>query len=368
MRIVDWELFTPDKNFHVLVELLTDAGVSGWGAAYSLKGQVVGALEWLKRFVVRENPLEIERVTEKLHQITFWVGRGGAMTHAISAINIALWDIAGKAYGQPLSVLLGGKHQRAVPAYGSALFLPLETLEARIERMKEVGFRAIKLGWEPFGRQSFAQDEQLIRTARRAAGNETTLLIDAGGSAPFWKLRLKDALERAKMLADLGVYWFEEALAPDDIEGYKRLTDLSPVKIAHGEVLTRRQSFLPYFEHRCMDIVQPDVSKVGGLSEMRRIAEMAAMYGIELVPHGWNTAIGVAADIHLVASLPSRAFVEFNVGNALIEETVDPPFSLDADGCLPVPETPGLGVNIMRDRLRALESSGYSSPSWTWDE
>ena len=170
------------------------------------------------------------------------------------------------------------------------------------------------------------------------------------------------------MLAQYGVYWFEEALAPDDLEGYARLTDLSPVKIAHGEVLTRRQSFLPYFQRRAMDIVQPDVSKVGGLSEMRRIAWMAEEHGIELIPHGWNTAVGVAADLHLMSALPSRPYVEFNVGNPLIEELIDKPFRLDAEGCLPVPAGPGLGINLDRERLRSLETSGFSSPSWTWDD
>jgi L-alanine-DL-glutamate epimerase-like enolase superfamily enzyme len=367
-KISDWTIYTPDKDYHVFLELKSDTGVVGWGSAYSELGQVVGALEWLKRFVMGENPLEIERVTEKLHQITFWLGRGGAMTHAISAINIALWDLAGKILGQPVSVLLGGAHRGAVPTYGSVLFVPVESLSQRIEQMKERGFRAIKLGWDPFGQHPLAQDEELVQAARKAAGDDTTLLIDAGGSYPFWKLRLKDALERARMLANYGVYWFEEPLSPDDLEGYARLTDLSPVKIAHGEVLTRRQSFASYFARRAMDIVQPDVSKVGGLSEMRRIAWMAEEHAIELVPHGWNTAIGVAADAHLVASLPSRSFVEFNVGNPLVEELISPPFRLDSEGCLPVPAGPGLGIELDRDRLRMFEDEGFASGTWTWDE
>jgi L-alanine-DL-glutamate epimerase-like enolase superfamily enzyme len=327
----------------------------------------VGALGWLKRFVIGENPLEVERVTEKLHQLTFWVGRGGAMTHAISAINIALWDLAGKILGQPVSVLLGGAHRPAVPVYGSVLFAPVETLSQRIKSIKKRGFKAIKLGWEPFGQQTLQEDEALIQTARKAAGDKVTLLIDAGGSYPFWRLRFKDALERARMLANYGVYWFEEALAPDDIEGYSRLTDMSPVKISHGEVLTRRQSFVPYFTRRAMDIVQPDVAKVGGLSEMRRIGWMAEEHGIELAPHGWNTVIGVAADIHLVASLPTRSYVEFNVGNRLVEDVCVNNFQLDTDGCLKVPQTPGLGIEIDMAKLKALEISGFASETWAWD-
>jgi L-alanine-DL-glutamate epimerase-like enolase superfamily enzyme len=107
---------------------------------------------------------------------------------------------------------------------------------------------------------------------------------------------------------------------------------------------------------------------VGGLSEMRRIAWMAEEHAIELVPHGWNTAIGVAADAHLVASLPSRSFVEFNVGNPLVEELISPPFRLDSEGCLPVPAGPGLGIELDRDRLRMFEDEGFASGTWTWDE
>jgi L-alanine-DL-glutamate epimerase-like enolase superfamily enzyme len=368
MRITDWKLYTPGQDSHVFLELVTDNGISGWGAGFSEKGQVMGALAWLKRFVVGENPLEVERVTEKLHEITFWFGRGGAMTHAISAINIALWDLAGKALGQSVSVLLGGCHKRKVPAYGSVLFDPVGTLTERIEGMKEKGFRAMKFGWEPFCHQSLSEDEKLIRLVRKATGDDVTVLVDAGGSYPFWKLRLKDALQRAKMLADYGVYWFEEALAPDDIEGYVRLRELSPIKIAHGEVLARRQSFLPYLRRGAMDIAQPDVCKVGGLSELRRIAWLAEEAGIEVVPHGWNTAIGLATDLQFGASLSGRSFVEFNVGNTLIEQLAYPPFRLDKDGCLEVPSTPGLGIEIDRDVLKKFETSSDFKPIWRWDE
>jgi D-galactarolactone cycloisomerase len=368
MKIVDWTIHTPDERFHVFVEVMTDTGVTGWGSAYSEKGQVVGALDWLKRFVIGQNPLEIERITENLHQITFWLGRGGAMTHAISAINLALWDAAGKILQQPVHVLLGGRRERAVPVYGSVLFRPVTTLSERIDRMLQRGFRAIKLGWDPFCRGSLQDDEKLVRAARDAAGSEVTLLVDAGGSDPGWKLRFKDAMERARMLHDYGVGWFEEPLAPDDIEGYQRLTDLSPIKIAHGEVLTRRQAFLPYFSRRAMDIAQPDATKVGGLSEMRRIAWMAEEHGIELVPHGWNTAVGVAADIHLVSTLATRSYVEFNVGNPLVEDVLTTPFRLNDQGQLDVPDEPGLGIAIDHERLRRIEQSRFASQTWSWDE
>lgn len=366
MKITDWTIYTPDR-YDLFLEIVTDTGHSGWGAAFSETGQVRGALAWLKRFVLEEDPLDVERITEKLHAITYWIGRGGAMTHAISAINLALWDLTGKALEQPLHKLLGGAHRRAVPAYASILFHPVETLGARVEQARAAGFRFLKIGWEPFLHGSLADDAALIKTARAAAGDGMTLLIDAGGSQPFWKVRLKDALERARMLADYGVYWFEEPLCPDDLDGYARLADLSPVKIAHGEVLTRRQAFVPYFTRRAMDIVQPDVAKVGGLSEMRRIACLAEAHGIELVPHGWNTAIGVAADLQLVSTFAHRSFVEFNLENSLIDDLIDNPFRLDADGCLPVPAAPGLGIVIDRERLKGFEAANADREIWAWD-
>lgn len=368
MIITDWKIYTPDKRFHVFINIETDVGVNGWGSAYSEKGQVLGALAWLKRFVIGENPLEIERVTERLHQITFWLGRGGAMTHAISAINLALWDATGKILKQPVHVLLGGRQRMSVPAYGSILFRPLQSLAERIQTMRERGFRTMKLGWDPFCHGTVADDERLVAAARKYAGDEVTLMIDAGGSSPHWHLRWKDALERSRMLRTYGIYWFEEPLAPDDIDGYARLTEFSEIRIAHGEVLTRRQSFVPYFERRAMDIVQPDVTKVGGLSEMRRIAWMADERGIEVVPHGWNTAVGVAADIQFVSTLPGRSFVEFNVGNPLVEEVLEKPFELDTAGELLVSDAPGLGIDICTEKLEQLESTGFASETWTWDE
>lgn len=368
MKITDWTVHAPDERYHVFLELCTDEGVCGWGSAYSERDQVLGALAWLKRFVLNESALEVERVTEKLHQVSFWLGRGGAMTHAISAINLAMWDLAGRILGQPVHVLLGGRCRARVPAYGSILFHPAETLAERIDQMRARRFRAFKLGWHPFGRGSVRDDEKLVKAARSTAGDDAAIMIDAGGSRPFGPFRLKDALERARMLADYRVGWFEEPLAPDDLDGYARLTDQSPVRIAHGEVLTRRQSFVPYFQRRAMDIAQPDITKVGGLSEARRIAWLAESHGIDIVPHGWNTALGVAADIHFVSTLPHESYVEFNVGNALIEQIARTPFVLDDQGCLAVPDEPGLGVVIERGRLSHLEETGYRSETWTWDE
>jgi L-alanine-DL-glutamate epimerase-like enolase superfamily enzyme len=193
---------------------------------------VRGALKLIEPLLLGENALEPERVTEKLHQHTFWQGRGGSVTHAISGIDIALWDL-------PLS--------------------------------------------------------------------------------------------------------------PDALQDYVRLRDHSKVPIAGGEVLTRRQSFQPWLEAGAFDIVQPDVTKVGGISEERRIAWMAREHGVRFIPHGWNTAIGLAADLQLASAFPDTDLVEYLNGSPFIDEIVTDPWRLDQDGMLPIPSAPGLGLKLNRE-------------------
>jgi L-alanine-DL-glutamate epimerase-like enolase superfamily enzyme len=207
------------------------------------------------------------------------------------------------------------------------------------------------MGWRPFGRRSRAFDELLVRTARETVGPEVDVMVDAGGSEQFWPHRLSWARETAKMLADYDIVWFEEPLAPDDLEGYIELTRNSPVPIAGGEVLTRRQSFLPWLEHRAVDFIQPDSTKNGGITESRRIAWMAQDYHIHFVSHGWNTAIGVAADLQLAAALPVAHYVEYLTPCAYIDDVTVEPFVLDNEGYLEIPARPGLGVTLDPDKL-----------------
>jgi L-alanine-DL-glutamate epimerase-like enolase superfamily enzyme len=290
-------------------------------------------------------------VSEKLHQMTFWQGRGGAVTHAISGIDIALWDLLGKATGQPVARLLGGYYRDRIKPYGSILFDEPPKLREKLEDVLARGFRAIKMGWNGFGRVSRPYDELLVRTARETVGPEVELMVDAGGSEQFWPHGYKWAVETARMLADYDVTWFEEALPPDDLEGFVKLREHSPVPISTGEVLTRRQSFRPWLEQGAVDIIQPDATKVGGLSESRRIAWMAADHNVLFVPHGWNTAIGLAADLHLVAALPVARWVEYLTPSPYIEDIIARPFQLDENGLLPISTEPGLGIELHPDGL-----------------
>lgn len=345
----------PQDTIHALIAVHTDGGPTGYGSVFTDGRLVQAGLAVLEPMILGANALEPEKVVETLHQHTFWMGRGGTLTHVISGIDIALWDVLGKALGQPVSRLLGGVwHRRAMP-YCSLLMEEPVRMRDVVAAWRERGFRAFKIGWGPFGRRDDPRlDEAIVAAARDAAGAEAKLMVDAGASDAFWPNGLKWAMRTAEMLAAHGVAWFEEALPPDALADYKRLRERAPVPIAGGEVLTRRQTFLPWLAEGALDIVQPDVTKVGGLSEQRRIAWLAREFGVRYVGHGWNTAIGLAADLQLAAALPDPPLVEYIAGSAYVDGIVADPWSLDAEGMLAVPQGGGLGIALDRDRLREM--------------
>jgi len=224
-------------------------------------------------------------------------------------------------------------------------------LSDTLTRVSEQGFRAFKIGWGPFGRVDNATDEAIVRAAREAIGPQAALMVDAGGSDGLWRHGLKWANRASRMLAAYDVAWFEEPLQPDALEDYIALRAASAVPISAGEVFTRRQSFMPWLTARALDIVQPDVTKVGGLSEQRRIGWAAQAHGARLIPHGWNTALGLAADLQLASALPETDLVEYLDGSPYIDDIVAEPWTLDTDGMLPIASRPGLGVALDSDAV-----------------
>ena len=341
----------PEDCVHTLIAVLTDEGLTGWGSVFTSEELVRASLHVLRPLYQGENALEPERVSEKLHQNTFWLGRGGSITHTISGIDIALWDLLGKATGQPVGRLLGGRYRERVRPYASLLMREPARMPDELLPVKAQGFRAFKIGWGPFGRKSDALDEAIVRAAREAVGAESLLMVDAGASDAFWPQNYKWALRAAEMLAEYDVTWFEEALHADALEDYVNLRRAARLPISGGEVLTRRQSFQPWLEAGAFDIVQPDVTKVGGISEERRIANMARDHGIRFIPHGWNTAVGLAADLQLASAFADTDLVEYLTGSPFIDEIADGGWRLDSDGMLPIPAQPGLGVGINLDAL-----------------
>lgn len=339
----------PEDCVHTLITVHTDEGVVGLGSVFTNDALVQAALALLEPLYKGESAVEPERVSEKLHQNMFWMGRGGSITHAISGIDIALWDIFGKVTGQPVSRLLGGRYRERIQPYASLLMDEPAKLKEHLLQVKAQGFRAFKIGWGPFGRRNASTDEAIVATARDTIGPDCKLMVDAGGSDAHWGRGYKWALNTAKMLANYDVTWFEEALSPDALEDFVLLREHSPVPISGGEVLTRRQSFQPWLERRAFDIIQPDVTKVGGISEERRIAWMAQDHGVQFIPHGWNTTVGLAADLHLAAAISNTEFVEYLTGSPFIDEITLGGWKLDQDGMLAIPTTPGLGVELDPD-------------------
>ncbi|MCB0106102.1 MAG: mandelate racemase/muconate lactonizing enzyme family protein [Caldilineaceae bacterium] len=354
------EEIRPDDCVHTLIAVFTDEGVTGYGSVFTNDGLVKAALHVLEPLYRGENALEPERVSEKLHQNTFWLGRGGSLTHTISGIDIALWDILGQATGQPVGRLIGGRYRERVRPYASILMEEPTALADHLTQLKEEGFRAFKIGWGPFGRVSNALDEAIVRAAREAIG-DGWLMVDAGGSDAHWGQGYKWALRTAEMLAEYEVHWFEEALVPDALDDYVALRRSAPVPIAGGEVLTRRQSFQPWLQAGAFDIVQPDVTKVGGISEERRIGWMAQENGVRFIPHGWNTALGLAADLQLASAFANTDFVEYLTGSPYIDAIVATPWQLDHEGMLAIPDSPGLGIGLDMDAL-----ARFSNPADQW--
>jgi len=342
----------PGDCVHTLVAVHTDEGLIGWGSVFTNDGLVRAALAVLEPLLLGENALEPERVSEKLHQHTFWMGRGGSITHAISGVDIALWDLLGQATGQPVGRLLGGRYRERVRPYASLLMDEPARMTEQLLIVKAQGFRAFKIGWGPFGRHDARTDEAIVGAAREAVGDDCLLMVDAGGSDAFWPNGYQWALRTAEMLADFDVHWFEEPLAPDALADFVELRRRARVPIAGGETLTRRQSFQPWLDAGAFDIVQPDVTKVGGISEARSIAWAAQAHGVRFIPHGWNTALGLAADLQLASAFAQTDLVEYLTGSPFIDELVAEPWQLDGAGMLPIPDRPGLGISLNPDAVR----------------
>ena len=257
----------------------------------------------------------------------------------------------------PLCELLGGTTDVKVRAYASALFGRdgCETGE-KAARFKEAGYTAFKFGWQNFGR-SEKTDRDHLEGIRRAVGPDAPVMVDVGwaydSGGPEWDLTT--AIARAKMLAEYDVYWLEEPLHPDKMDEYGELSDRSPVRIAAGEELATVHEFRDLIERGRVHVLQPDVSRAGGVTETMRIAALAQAHGKPVVPHHFKTGILGAVSVHINASIPNRLFQETPApgeGSVLNTDLVHPKVQLDAEGCIVIPKGPGLGVELDMDVFR----------------
>ncbi len=340
----------------LIVRVHTDEGLTGIGEVDSLPSVVKAIVEappshsiasGLAALLVGEDPLRIRPLWDRMFEGSLYFGRRGAAIHAISGVDIALWDLAGKALGQPVATLLGGARRRRVRAYASTL-MPDTPEEVRrvVAEQRRGGFTAIKLGWGPLGR-SAELDVALVAAAREAAGEDVELMIDLGKG---WS-GAGDAIERARSLAAYRPLWLEEPFMPDEYERYSALARACEVPIAAGEEETTAWDFERLADAGGVAIVQPDVTRVGGISEAMRVAEMARRRGLRFVPHAWSTGIIKAATLQVLAASHEADWFEYCVQSTPLNEAlVRERFPL-VDGYVEIPDRPGLGVELDEDRL-----------------
>lgn len=333
----------------LIVRVHTDAGIIGIGEVDSsplvakaiIEAPMSHAIaQGLARCVIGEDPLEIERLWEKMYRGSIFFGRGGAAQQAISGIDIALWDIAGKVYQQPVYKLLGGGFNKTLRPYASILFgnTPDETYDIG-RRWIDAGFAAVKFGWGPLG-ESEASDRAHVEAARRGVGDEADFMIDAG-----LVYDVATAIQRAQQFAEMRPVWLEEALHPDDYEGYARLVANSPIRIAAGEQDVTLAGFERLLD--CgLDVLQPDVARVGGLTNMRRIGQRIAQRHKLCVNHSYKTGVSIAASLHALAALPGTYWFEYCVEESALRQTLTRQRFPVVDGLIHVPEEPGLGVEL----------------------
>lgn len=344
----------------LLVRITTDTGLVGIGEVDSSPHVVQAVFDapyshtlacGLRQLLLGEDPRDVERLWEKMYRGTLYFGRRGAAIHGISGADIALWDLLGKATGMPVCQLLGGAYQTRMPAYSSDL-MPFEPARAaaRAAELREAGFMHLKFGWGGLGR-SEAQDVALVQAIRDSIGYDAELIIDVG---LCWDAATAEA--RARRLEEFRLLWIEEPLPPDDLAGYSRLADAVVTRIAAGEESATCWEFADLMDRGRIDVVQVDVSRAGGFTEARRIAQIARQRNLPCVPHAYSTGVLLAASLHWAASIPNGWLVEYTVeesplatgltGTGLLREPLRA-----KEGWLTVPSGPGLGIELDEEQV-----------------
>jgi L-alanine-DL-glutamate epimerase-like enolase superfamily enzyme len=341
----------------LVVRIETDAGISGIGEVDSSPQASKGAIEGpfshtttsgLAHLILGEDPFETEKLWDKMYRANIYSGRRGIAIHAMSGIDMALWDIKGKALGMPIWKLLGGGFHKRMRCYASSLFgaTPTETGE-RARRFAGQGFTAVKFGWDPMG-QDERTDKALVKEARKGLGDDLDLMIDAG---LVWDA--KTAIQRANSFSESNIFWLEEPLRPDDYEGYRKLSEATAVRIAAGEEESNRLSYIDLMDRGRIDVVQVDLTRCGGFTEGMKIASLAMDRGLPVANHGFTTYINVAAALHWLNSVPNALICEFvaEAGTTLRDRLTKQTIRAK-DGYLEIPQEPGLGIDLDEDAVR----------------
>lgn len=355
----------PERNSY-LVRIETDKGLVGWGEGgqYGPAQPVAAVVDhvFAPRILGRD-PTEPVRIWEELYAYSRDFGQRGTYIEALSAIDIALWDIAGQAAGLPVWKLLGGRFRNKITAYATGCYYPeefqhlpslLTALQTEAAGYANSGFGLLKV---KIGLLSLEDDIARLRTIREAVGPDIGLLVDANHA-----YNAATAVRMGRMMQELGVLFFEEPVIPEDREGYRKVRAENPIAVAGGECEFTRYGFRDFIASGCVDIVQPDLAVCGGFTAFTQILALANSWGVATVPHVWGSGIAVAAALQAVAAIPAFPFtanglpllnqpvIEFDrKHNPLRDDLLHQRFEL-IDGGLAVPDLPGLGVTV-RDEI-----------------
>jgi L-alanine-DL-glutamate epimerase-like enolase superfamily enzyme len=344
----------------LLLKVSTDEGITGWSdvetaphvgaAAVAAPASGAGVFEGLKSLVVGEDPFEVERLWDKVYRGTIYYGRRGVAMQVLSGFDIACHDIIGKAIQRPLHKILGGAFRQKVRAYASTLFRQTpDDMKRACEFYLMRGFTAIKFGWGTFGYDR-QRDIALVAAAREAIGPGIELLIDPGwmvNRSPY------DAIELIRALEPYRIFWLEDFLHPECYEGYAKVKDAGVrTRLAVGEQEATAWGFHDLITRGKVDVVQPDLTRCGGLSQARKIIWESERAGVDVCPHAWLTDLLSAASLHVNAILERSLFLEYNVcDNPMLREIIRNPIQMDPSGMMPVPEGDGLGIEIDEEAI-----------------
>lgn len=351
-----------DRRLHVLVEIVCDDGTTGWGECLGPARPNAAVVAAYSQWLIGRDPLETEKHWAVLYNALRDQGQRGLSITALSGIDIALWDIKGKHFGVPVSTLLGGKFRDSVRAYATGSFKRdgvdrVEDNALEVSRYRAEGFHAtkVKIGFDP------QEDLRVVAAVREAAGPDMAIMID--GNHGY------DAIEAVRVgneAAQYGIDWFEEPVVPEQLAAYREVRAKQPIPVAGGETWHTRWGMREPIETRCIDIIQPDICGCGGFSEARRIADLAGLHGVRVVPHVWGTAIQIAAALQFMAAMvpspvrnrPIEPILEFDrTFNPFRQAVVKGPIEHEA-GVVAIPDGPGLGIEVDRDALREFAPKG----------
>lgn len=345
-----------------LIRVRTDEGIEGIGSAYSHPDMVRSVVEGnLRDLLLGDDPMEVESLWAKMYRVTRWYGRKGAAMSALGAVDTALWDIRGKALGKPVYQLLGSCRE-SVPAYASALLWKEDIAELADEAVGYVedGYRAVKMRLG----HSWDYDLRAVKAVRDAVGPDVRLMVDGSMRYPT-----SVAVRLARKLEALDVFWFEEPFPPEEVDRFVTLRAQTIVSLAAGENEFGVQGFRELTRVGALDIVQPDCSRSGGLTECHRVGLMAAECELGVATHTWSDAVALIANMHLIASLANGITVEVDrTGNPFIDELLTKPLEV-RDGEIVMPVQPGLGIELNQEVMdRYLLPSGVAIPPGNYSD